>query len=117
MNSELTRVFLTALATLVLAVCGIATIAQQPARSKPAAVLLTRRMCCEHESGPAIKEMSKISGIGRVVADHQTRTLIIFPKDKATPSALAIWEAAERTRLEPARLTMAQGVHNSKPRR
>lgn len=95
---------------------GSPAVAQQPQMSNQQCVLVTKRMCCAHESVPAIKEMSKIPGVGRVVADHKTRTLTIIPKANAMPSPLAIWEAAERTKLEPVRLSTAAGVYNAKPR-
>ncbi len=100
-----------------LVLIGDAVNAQPPAAASPNAVLVTRKMCCAHESVPAIKELSKIPGVARVVADHKTRSLTIVPKENASPSPTAIWEAAERIKLEPVRLTTTQGVYNSKPRR
>ena len=104
------------LASVVALVLGSApALAQQPHDHDHTCVLVTKKMCCAHESVPAIKEMSKIPGVARVVADHKTRSLTIFPKDNVMPSPLAIWEAAERTKLEPTRLTTAHGVFNKKP--
>ena len=89
--------------------------AQQPYKHDQACVLVTKRMCCAHESVPAIREMSKVPGVARVVADHKTRSLTIIPKENVMPSPLAIWEAAERTKLDPVRLSTASGVYNAKP--
>jgi len=90
--------------------------AQQPHDHDHTCVLVTKNMCCAHESVPAIKEVSKVPGVARVVADHKTRSLTIVPKDNAMPSPLAIWEAAERAKLEPTRLSTAHGVYNAKPK-
>jgi hypothetical protein len=73
-------------------------------------------MCCAHESVPAIKEMSKVPGVARVLADHNTRSLTIIPKENVMPSPLALWEAAERAKLDTVRLHTAQGVYNAKPK-
>lgn len=102
---------------LVALALGSSTVAWAQQPQVFTSVLETKRMCCAHESIPAIKEMSKIPGIARVVADHNTRSLTIVPKPNASPSPLAIWEAAERTQLEPVRLSTAQGIYNAKPRR
>jgi len=94
---------------------GSTGVAQQP-QNPNTVVLATKNMCCAHESVPAIKELSKVPGVARVVADHNTRSLTIIPKQNALPSPLAIWEAAERAKLEPTRLSTAQGVYNAKPK-
>lgn len=115
MESKLSSMLLAGAVTLILGY-GNAAVAQQP-QNPTAVVLATKNMCCAHESVPAIKELSKVPGVARVVADHNTRSLTIIPKQNAVPSPLAIWEAAERTKLEPIRLSTAQGVYNGKPRR
>ena len=105
------------LAGVITLVLGIdPAIAQPPHKHDHTCVLVTKKMCCAHESVPAIKEMSKVPGVARVVADHKTRSLTIIPKENFMPSPLAIWEAAERTKLEPVRLSTAHGVFNSKPK-
>jgi len=116
MKSIYTSMLQAGLIALVLGY-GSATVAQQPHNHDHTAVLVTKRMCCAKESVPAIKELSKVPGVAKVVADHKARSLTIVPKDNASPSPLAIWEAAERTKLEPVRLSTAHGVFNSKPRR
>lgn len=58
-------------AALGLLLIGQAMIAQEP--QAPAAVLTTKRMCCSKESGPAIKEMSNIPGVEKVVANHKAQ--------------------------------------------
>lgn len=105
-----------AVAVLVLSI-GYSASGQQPHTHDHTAVLTTKNMCCSKESGPAIKEISKIPGVGKVVADHKAKTLTIVPKDNAFPSPKAIWEAAERVKVEPTRLATAHGVYNAKPRR
>lgn len=81
-----------------------------------AAVLTVKNMCCAKESVPAIKELSKVPGVGRIFVDYKTRTLMIAPT-KVTPSPLAILEAAERVKIAPVRLATPGEVHTSKPRR
>ena len=110
------RACTTAVLTLLLAGRGL-VLAQEPHAHDHTSVLSTKRMCCSKESGPAIQEISKIPGVGKVVADHKKRTLTIIPKDNAFPSPKAIWEAAEKVKLEPTRLATAHGVFNAKPRR
>ena len=115
MKTNVASVLLAGVVALVLNY-GSTAVAQQ-LQNPNAVVLATKNMCCAHESVPAIKEMSKIPGVARVVADHNSRSLTIVPKANAILSPLAIWEAAERTQLEPTRLSTAQGVYNAKPRR
>ena len=116
LNLNSRRACLTTVVTLMLA--GVAQVpAQEPHKHDHASVLMTKKMCCSKESGPAIAEISKIPGVGKVVPNHKTRTLTIHPKDNAFPSPKAIWEAAERVKIEPTRLATAHGVYNAKPRR
>ena len=110
------RVCLAAVVTLMLAGRAV-VVAEEPHNHDHTSILSTKKMCCSKESGPAIAEISKIPGVGKVVPDHKTRTLTIIPKDNAFPSPKAIWEAAERVKLEPTRLATAHGVYNAKPRR
>ena len=114
MKANVASVLLAGVVALVL-YCGSTCVAQQP-QNPNSVVLATKNMCCAHESVPAIKELSKVPGVARVVADHNTRSLTIIPKQNALPSPLAIWEAAERAKLEPTRLSTAQGVYNAKPK-
>lgn len=82
-----------------------------------AAILSVKNMCCAKESVPAIKELSKVPGVGRVSVDYKTRSLMIEPAAKGVLSPRAVWEAAERVKIGPVRLATADGVHTSKPRR
>ena len=91
--------------------------AAEPAVPANAIVLTTKRMCCAKESVPAIKELNKIPGIASVKANHKTRSLTIVPRAGAYTSPRAIWEAAERVKLDPIRLATATEVHESKPKR
>lgn len=80
-------------------------------------VLSVKHMCCAKESVPAIKELSKVSGVGRVSVNYANRTLLVEPSNMM-PSPKAIWEAAERVRIEPMRLATPEGeVFKSRPRR
>ena len=91
--------------------------AAEPISELPAnaVVLTTKRMCCAKESVPAIKELRKIPGVERVVADYKTRTLTILPKADTYPSLKAMWEAAERAKVEPTRLSTATLNLDKKP--
>ena len=108
------RLLLSSVVALILG--SVSALAQTPHDHDHTCVLVTKKMCCAHESVPAIKELSKVPGVARVVADHKTRSLTIIPMDNVMPSPLAIWEAAERTKLEPVRLTTAHGVYKTKPK-
>ena len=114
MKTIVASVLLSFIAALVSG--SVPAIAQQPRKPDHTCVLVTKKMCCAHESVPAIKELSKVPGVARVVADHKTRSLTITPKDNVMPSPLAIWEAAERTKLGPVRLSTPNGVYNAKPK-
>lgn len=89
--------------------------AQQP-KVQYVAILEVKHMCCAKESVPAIKELSKLPGVGRVSVDYKKRTLLIEPTNVA-PSPRALWEAAERVKVGPVRLATAGGVYTSKPQR
>lgn len=93
--------------------------AAPPAEALPknAVVLTTKTMCCAKESVPAIKELRKIPGVERVVANYQTRSLTIYPKEGVYPSLRAMWEAAERVQIEPTHITTTQFVLDKKPLR
>jgi hypothetical protein len=119
MKASVTNLLLASAIALVLG--REAAIAQQPNVQQPhdhdhTCVLVTKNMCCAHESVPAIKEMSKVPGVARVVADHKTRSLTIVPKENVMPSPLALWTAAERAKLEVVTLNTAHGVYKSKPK-
>lgn len=102
---------------LLALVCGNAT-SVQGAEPQPqyAAILSVKNMCCAKESVPAIKELSKLEGIGRVSVDYKTRRLFIEPT-KVALSPRAVWEAAERVNIGPIKLATSEGVYTSKPRR
>ena len=93
-----------------------ATVSAAEPEPQYAAVLSVKHMCCAKESVPAIKELSKIKGVGRISVDYKTRTLRIEPAAVAL-SPRAVWEAAERIKIEPIRLATPDGVYTSKPRR
>ena len=116
MRSDYSSVLLAGAVALVLAFGDTAT-AQQPQAQTGAAVLYTKNMCCAVESVPAIKEISKVPGVARVVADHQKRTLTIVPKGNAFPSPQSIFEAAQRAKLEVVQLSTTRGVYKADPRR
>jgi len=94
---------------------GLEAKAQQPqAPAMNSMVLNVKNMCCAKESVPAIKELSKLAGVKRVSCDFKTKNVKIEYTD-ATPSLKAIWEAAERIKIEPIRLATLQGVYTAKP--
>lgn len=80
-------------------------------------VLTVRKMDCPAESAPAVADLSRIPGIKNVRVDYKTVTLSITPKPNAFPSPLAIWESAERTKIDPVKLETARGTYHSKPPR
>lgn len=117
LNSVSFRGLMCGLAVFLL--IGQATHATEPVSELPAnaVVLTTKHMCCAKESVPAIKELRKIPGVERVVADYKTRTLTILPKADTYPSLKAMWEAAERANVEPTRLSTATLNLDKKPAR
>ncbi len=80
-------------------------------------VLTVKRMDCPAESAPAMEGLSKVPGVKSVSVDYKAVTLSIVPKRNARPSPLAVWEVAERARIEPIMLQTAHGTYYSKPRR
>lgn len=104
----------------VLIICAIAVSRLIAANDEPrdhTAVLSVKAMDCPAESMPAINELSKVRGVRKVVANYATRTLTITPKANAFPDPLALWEAAEKAKVQPVRLSTAHGVFNEKPHR
>ena len=114
MHAIVTKLLLASITAIVVG--GGVALAQQSQTRDQACVLVTKNMCCAHESVPAIKEMSKVPGVARVVADHKTRSLTIIPKENVLPSPLALWTAAERAKLEVVTLTTVHGVYKAKPK-
>ena len=82
-----------------------------------ASVIFVNNMCCPAESMPAVNELSKIPGVKKVTVDYKTKSLTVTPKGSAFPEPLALWEAAEKARVQPVRLITAHGTFNEKPRR
>lgn len=105
------------LGTLSLACGTTSPISAADPQPQYSAILTVKNMCCAKESVPAIKELSKVPGVGRVSVDYKTRSLMIEPAAKGVLSPRAVWEAAERVKIGPTRLATAEGVHTSKPRR
>ena len=105
------------LGIVVLACAEAAQISAAETKHQSATVLTVKKLCCSSESGPAIKELSKVPGVGRVSVDYKPRCLMIEPAAKGVISPRAVWEAAERVKVGPLRLATAEGVHTSKPRR
>lgn len=64
-----------------------------------------------------VQELLKIPGVGRVVPDYKAQKLTIIPKNNAFPSPRMIWDAAERAKIQPARLATAHGNFNARPLR
>ena len=116
MHAKSTGSLLAVIVALVVSapVCGQQR--QPQYRPEQICILVTTNMCCSHESGPAIKEMSKVPGVAHVVPDHKTRSLTIFATKDVLPSPLAIWEAAERAELTLVGLHTSKGVYKTKPK-
>lgn len=92
--------------------------AQQSGDDTPqVAVFTVKGMCCAKESGPAVKELSKVPGVAKVVVSHKAGTLTIFAKENMDPSPIAIWEAVQKVNaIKPVRLATAHGTFTTKPR-
>lgn len=104
------------LAVLVLAISADSS-AQQPQSQQPqyAAIFTVKNMCCAKESVPAIKALSKVEGVKRVTVDYKKRTLMI-EATTVSPSPKAMWEVAERVKIEPIQLATPNEVYKTKPR-
>ena len=103
-------------AVLVFSTPQSEALAQAPVQSKEVpTVLQVKNMCCAKESGPAIKELSKVTGVSKVVPDHKAKTLTIHASNVQALSPSAIWIAAERANVVPAKLTVGQKVYTTKP--
>lgn len=106
----------TAVAVLVFSTSQSAALAQVPVQSKEVStVLQVKNMCCGKESGPAIKELSKVTGVSKVIADHKAKTLTIHASNVHALSPSALWVAAERANVVPVKLTVGQKVYTTKP--
>lgn len=110
------RVFLASVAVLTLAAAGYVN-AQQPVHQHThdhTSVLTVRAL---QDARYVTQELAKIPGVGRVVPNYKAQTLTIVPKDNAFPSPRMIWDAAERAKIQPARLATAHGNFNARPLR
>ena len=110
------RVCLASVAALVVVGAGFAN-AQQPVHEHKhdhTSVLTVRAM---QDARFVSQELTKIPGVGRVVPDYKAQTLTIIPKNNAFPSPRMIWDAAERAKIQPARLATAHGNFNARPLR
>ena len=108
---------LTVVGTMVCA--GLLEAAGPDSESLPepyVAVLVAKKMCCGKESKPAVAELSKLRGVGKITVNHKAKTLSIEATE-VMPSAREIWEVAERVKIVPVELTMAEGVYRSRPKR
>lgn len=115
--ARFTFLFSLALGFLVLALGKTSPLSAAEPQPQYSAILSVKNMCCAKESVPAIKELSKLSGVGRVSVDYKTRSLMIEPAAQGALSPRAVWEAAERVKIGPIRLATTEGVYTSKPRR
>jgi hypothetical protein len=100
----------------LFAAAGFAS-AQQPVHEHKhdhTSVLTVRAM---QDARYVSQEILKIPGVGRVEPDYKKQTLTIIPKDNAFPSPRMIWDAAERAKIQPARLATAHGSFNARPLR
>ncbi|MBC7854865.1 MAG: cation transporter [Pirellulaceae bacterium] len=114
-RSKFVVCLLTGIVALVCAEAALLSAAETKPQS--ATILTVKKMCCGKESGPAIKELSKLPGVEKVTANHKARTLTIQPKARLAPSPKAMWDVAERLKIGPTRLATPTEVYTSKPRR
>lgn len=63
------------------------------------------------------QELLKVPGVGRVVPNYKNQTLTIVPVNNAFPSPRAIWDAADRAKIQPTRLATAHGDFKARPLR
>lgn len=116
MSKFLNGLLSVSLAVLVYWATQNSASAQAPVQTKQVStVLQVKNMCCGKESGPAIKELSKVRGISKVVPDHKAKTLTIYAANVQALSPSAIWLAAERANVVPVKLTVGQKVYTTKP--
>ena len=99
----------------LLCLSAVAAWGEQPRDSTY--VLTVRKMDCPAESAPAMADLSKVPGVKTVFVDYKAVTLSIVPKRNTLPSPFAVWEVAERARIEPVKLQTAYGTYYSKPAR
>ncbi|WP_425619146.1 hypothetical protein NA78x_002881 [Anatilimnocola sp. NA78] len=110
------RVFIAAIAAVTIAITGLAN-AQQPVHEHKhdhTSVLTVRAM---QDARYVSQELLKVPGVGRVVPNYKAQTLTIVPVNNAFPSPRMIWDAAERAKIQPARLATAHGNFNARPLR
>jgi hypothetical protein len=89
--------------------------AQQPQEQPQyGAILTVKHMCCAKESVPAIKELSKVTGVKRVAVSYKTRSLYIETTN-VNPSPQALWDAVDRIKIGPIRLATNSGVYTARP--
>ncbi len=89
----------------------------QDRKPAPSIKMTVKGMCCAKEAAPVVKELEKVKGVQQVTADPKAGTLTIVPVPKLDPSPKEIWEAVERSKLQPVKLATADETFTKKPKR
>jgi hypothetical protein len=70
------------------------------------------------EDGTVVmQELEKVNGVEQVTADLKAGTLTITTKPNKQPSPRELWEAAERAKVQPVKLTRAHDEFTEKPKK
>ncbi len=99
--------------------CGKCAAKADAPAAKPAAnatVIAVEDMECPTCAKKIVAKLSAVAGVAKAEADLKGSRVVVTPKDKAAPSARAMWEAVEKAGFKPARLEGPAGKFTAAPR-
>jgi Cu+-exporting ATPase len=99
--------------------CGKCGVKADAPAAKPAAnatVIAVEDMECPSCAKKIVAKLSAVAGVAKAEADLKGSRVVVTPKDKAAPSARAMWGAVEKAGFKPARLEGPAGKFTAAPR-
>ncbi|MBY0229751.1 MAG: cation transporter [Gemmataceae bacterium] len=99
--------------------CGKCAVKADVPAAKPAAgatVIAVEGMDCPSCAKKIVAKLSAVAGVAKVAADAKASRLTVTPKDKAAPSAKAMWEAVVAAGFKPTSLEGPAGKFAAQPK-
>lgn len=90
--------------------------AKEAAPAADVTVIAVEDMDCPSCAKKIVAKLNEVAGVAKVVADTKASKLSVTPKDKAAPSAKAMWEAVEKAGFKPTRLEGPAGKFTALPK-
>ena len=90
--------------------------AKEATPSANVTVIAVEDMECPSCAKKIVAKLEKVPGVAKVVADTKTSKLSVTPKEKASPSAKAMWEAVVKAGYTPTLLDGPAGKFTASPK-